>query len=535
MTSPQSNIKQLTNVSYDDIPYTNYSFPYTSPEHLRTIGLVFGMTPPAIETARMLDIGCAAGTNMFNFAENYPNSYSLGIDLSKVQIDNGNAIIKELGLTNIELKAMSVTDLDESVGKFDYIICHGVFSWVPDSVRHKILEISKKLLTPNGMLFISYNTLPGWNMQKNIRDMMLFHANGFSNARDQFQQAKLFLDFVNESLEGTNTPYAKFLQEETKSLSGNDESYLFHEYLGEENTAFYFSKFMEMAAANNLNYLGDANISTMYLGNIPAVAADKLQTISDIVRTEQYMDYISNRKFRTTILCHNNIPLNRTIDSNNLKDFYSVLAIVPAVLENTIDLTNEQETIGFHYNNSEQPIFSTASPIMKAIFYVYSENIGNPLSMQEVAKKAFDKIGKFELNSYITELSSIMAKLLLQGFIQLYSTKPAVMFNISKKPKISKLARYQAQHSSGKIEFVTNNNNSVVQLQLPEKFVAELLDGKNTIEQIKDKITEMLLKGQLIVSGPDGKITDESLFKQFAQQIVTTSLEKFRTNYLLIG
>lgn len=533
MTIP--NTGKPADITYDDIPYPSYPFPYTRPEHLRTIGQLFGMTPPAIETARVLDIGCAEGGNMVNFAETYPKSYSLGVDLSKVQIDNGNTIIKALGFTNIELKAMSITDLDESVGKFDYIICHGVFSWVPDFVKDKILEITKKLLSPNGILFISYNTLPGWNMQKSIRDMMLFHANTFTGARDKFQQAKLFLDFVNESLEGTTTPYAKFLQEETKFLSVQNESYLIHEYLGEENAPFYFSKFMDMAAAYNLNYLGDSNLSTMYLGNLPAKASEKLQAVNDIVRTEQYMDFINNRKFRTTILCHKDVPLNRNIELNKLKDFYTVFLIVPAVLENTIDLTNEKEIIGFHYNNSEQPILSTASPIMKAIFYVYFENIGNPLSMEEIAKKAFAKLGKFELNTYIQELSSIMAKLVLQGFIQLYSTKPATVVNISTKPKVSKLARYQAQHASTNIEFVTNHINSMVQLQLHEKFVLQLLDGKNTIEQIKNKITEIFIKGELIASGPDGKISDESLLKQFAQQIVATSLEKFRTNYLLVG
>ena len=99
----------------------------------------------------------------------------VGIDLSKVQIDAGLANIKALGLKNIELKHCSITDIDESFGKFDYIICHGVFSWVPEFVREKILEISNKNLIENGIAYISYNTLPGWNMVRTIREMMAYH------------------------------------------------------------------------------------------------------------------------------------------------------------------------------------------------------------------------------------------------------------------------------------------------------------------------------------------------------------------------
>lgn len=93
---------QTNNINYDDFLYETFPFTYTRPEYLRTIGLLFNMKPPAIDVARILELGCAENGNMIDFAESYPKSYSLGIDLSKVQIVNGMEIIKSLGLKNIE-------------------------------------------------------------------------------------------------------------------------------------------------------------------------------------------------------------------------------------------------------------------------------------------------------------------------------------------------------------------------------------------------------------------------------------------------
>ena len=138
------------------------------------------MTPPKIETSRVLELGCASGGNLIPHAVNYPKGQYVGVDLSKTQIDSGLEQVKSLGLKNIELKCCSITDIDESFGKFDYIICHGVISWVPDFVRDKIFEISSKNLSKNGIAYISYNTLPGWNMVRSIRDMMLYHAKDLS-------------------------------------------------------------------------------------------------------------------------------------------------------------------------------------------------------------------------------------------------------------------------------------------------------------------------------------------------------------------
>lgn len=531
--------QQTNKLSYDEVPYSPFTFGYTSPFHLKTIGKIFGLNTPPLETARVLDIGCGLGTNMLNFAEVYPKSHSIGVDLSKTQIELGQKTINELKLKNIELKALSILDLDESYGKFDYIVCHGVYSWVPEEVQNKILKVCNKLLNMNGIAFISYNTLPGWNMQKTIREMMMLHSNLFNTNQDKLQQAKLFLKFINDSLENSTTPYSSFLQNETKLLQAYTDSYVLHEYLGEINTGTYFHQFMDKAYKNHLNYLGDASLPSMFLGNLPAKASEKLQAIDNIIRTEQYMDFITNRKFRSTLLCHRETNINRNIGFDNLKDLYTSIDIRPVTPENQVDLTSEQENVSFYYDRLPEPFISTTSSIMKAILYVYSENIANPISFEQVAEKALKKLGKYKLNNFLVALEQHFVKFIFQGYLKIFSSKPHSITTISEKPKASELARYQAKyahfHNPNTVISITNRLNDMIGVEAYEKYVLEILDGKHNIGDIKASLLEKFTSKILTARNDKGEeISDPKLLKEFTDYIVSVTLEKFRINYLLV-
>ena len=88
----------------------------------------------------------------------------------------------QLGLTNVTLRHASITDVDESYGKFDYIIAHGVFSWIPTEVREKLLDICAKNMAPGGVAYVSYNTYPGWYLRGAAHDLMKFHTEGGGTA-----------------------------------------------------------------------------------------------------------------------------------------------------------------------------------------------------------------------------------------------------------------------------------------------------------------------------------------------------------------
>src|SRR4051794_543490 len=117
--------------SYHDIPYQSYPYVQSSPDRLATIALLRGLKPRPPERCRFLELGCAAGGNIIPLALTLPESTFLGIDLSAVQLAEGQEIINRLGLSNIELRRRHILDLEDSLGTFDFIVCHGVYSWVP--------------------------------------------------------------------------------------------------------------------------------------------------------------------------------------------------------------------------------------------------------------------------------------------------------------------------------------------------------------------------------------------------------------------
>ena len=128
---------------YDELPYNSQPFSRTHPLRLAGIARLFGHEAPAMARARVLELGCAAGGNIIPLAALYPEAQFLGVDLGRRQVADAQDRIARLGLTNIEIRCQSITDLPEDAGAFDYIISHGVYSWVPAAVREALLEVPR--------------------------------------------------------------------------------------------------------------------------------------------------------------------------------------------------------------------------------------------------------------------------------------------------------------------------------------------------------------------------------------------------------
>jgi methyltransferase-like protein/cyclopropane fatty-acyl-phospholipid synthase-like methyltransferase len=527
-----SNIELLSSVNtYDELPYESYPYAQSHPYYLMTLGTLFGMKPPAVETAKVLELGCAGGGNLIPHAVNYPKAHFVGIDLSKVQIDEANQHVNSLGLKNIEFHNCSITDIEEKFGKFDYIICHGVISWVPEFVRDKIFAIVENNLTENGIAYISYNTLPGWNMIRTIRDMMLYHSLMFNNIQEKVSQARLLLDFIKDSLEGSNSPYAEVLKAEAALLSTKSDHYLRHDHLEEDNKQYYFHEFIDQARKHNLQYLSDCNISTMYLGNMPPKVVEKLQSINDIVRTEQYMDFITNRRFRATLLCHNSVRLNRAINNEDIKKFNVTFNLVPEKSITEIDINNSLESIKFFYNGNKDSSLSTSSPIMKALLYSFAENINNPLSFDKLCTLANKKLKSNMIAEVKNEFLNNAMKLVLQGYIQitLQKTREEVKFD---KPKVSKMVSHQVCNTNNM--WVTNLKHEVIGINLFEKVAFRYMDGTNDKDKIIDSIVQHISNGELTISKDGVKLEDPQEIKNEINSFYDSMVHKAVSSNLLV-
>ena len=200
MSDIQNDIKR----SYDELTYTSKAFPQCSPLRLEACAALLGIEPASSQNARILEIGCSFGGNLIPFALHNPNAKLVGIDLSEEQIRRGCEILSEIGIKNLTLVQKDICEFsaaDVGVQKFDYIIAHGVYSWVPGFVKEAILRVVKENLSQNGVAFISYNTYPGWKVKDILRDLMLLASKHEQSAQGRLKAAKEALKIYEKHLQ----------------------------------------------------------------------------------------------------------------------------------------------------------------------------------------------------------------------------------------------------------------------------------------------------------------------------------------------
>lgn len=289
--------------AYDQVPYDSHPNPQAHPARLATIATLMGLRPPDVRSCRVLELGCSSGGNLIPLAERLPGAAVIGIDGSARQIEMGRAAAAAVGLPNLTLLHRDILSLGPDLGTFDYIITHGVYSWVPPAVQEKILGACRELLAPNGVAYVSYNTLPGWRMRGIIRDVMLYRARGAGSPQDRLSRARSLVDFLAKSVSKEDNPYGLLPRQELEGLERHGDHYLFHEHLEEYNEPLYFHQFVERAAAHRLQYLGEADFGAMALQGLSGHVEAVLRGVAaDPIELEQYSDFVRNRTFRQALL-----------------------------------------------------------------------------------------------------------------------------------------------------------------------------------------------------------------------------------------
>jgi methyltransferase-like protein/SAM-dependent methyltransferase len=466
--------------SYDAVPYNSYPFPRTHPDHLAAVATLFGMKPAPIDRCRVLELGCAAGGNLIPMALTLPGSRFVGVDLSARQIANGRKLVRELALDNIDLRHLNILDVGQDFGSFDYIVCHGVYSWAPGPVRDKVLEVCAQNLAPRGVAFVSYNTYPGWHMNGAIRDMLCFHARRFARPEDRARQARALLDFLAEAAAPEQNAYSRLLEEGLEVFARVDDSYLLHEYLEEVNEPIYFHQFVERAARHGLQYLAEAEVHTMAAWRFPArVAAAVARLSSNFIELEQFLDFVRNRKFRQTLLCHAGVTLGRHVGTERLSGLYVASALKPASPD--LDVRSNRED-HFHGPRGQGP--TTTDPLLKAALVHLAEHWPQAVPFAALAGAARARLGAGGADGD-QALGKSLLQLYSANLLELHTRSLPIVREAPERPRASPLARRQAV--AGPV--VTNLRHESVSLNAWQRQVLGLLDGSRDRAALLDQLT----------------------------------------------
>jgi methyltransferase-like protein/SAM-dependent methyltransferase len=531
VTSPLQTSPVTT---YDAIPYISHPYPHSHPERLAAIARLLSLHPPAVERCRVLELGCAAGNNLIPVAAAYPGSSFLGVDLSERQIAAGKATVEKLGLKNVALRYGNIMEVSAHDGKFDYIIVHGIYSWVPREVQDQILLICKQNLTANGVAYVSYNVLPGWRMRGMIRDMMLYHIQRFSDPRQKLQQARALLEFLVKSVPTDNNPYGLFLKSELELLSQQTDNYLFHDHLEENNHPIYFHEFVTRATGQGLRYLGDSDLRTMVTRDLHPDAQKLLATSLSQIETEQYMDFLRNRMFRMSLLVHDDQRHNLNIDNQVIHEFHLASQLRPA--DNARDL-NSNEPAEFVSDTGDKATVSI--PLVKAALSVLAEVWPRRLPFRELLELAAARLGSKLPNDAagLTRLIDIVGGPLLLlhtglpfGTLEVALGPLDVAAQAGEKPLAPALARLQS--ASGP---VTNVRHRLIQLDDFGRQFLQLLDGTRDRRQILDALHEKVARQEFLIHDNGVLVTDAARIRQILEQQLTVVLRTLAKNSLLVG
>ncbi len=299
---------------YDLLPYPSMPITRTQPAHLAALAALFGMSAPIVGRARVLELGCAAGGNIIPLAAQFQSAQFVGIDLAARHIDDGRRRIAAYGLDNISLQRADLASFVPGQ-PFDYVICHGVFSWVPRPVQDAILRICRDALTPNGLATISYNVLPGWHLRAVVRDICLHYAGADGAPQHRVARARAALEQIAEASPG-DQPYGVLLRAEASRLRHMPAAYILGEFLAPDNAPCTVQDFIGRAGRNGLDYLCEADLSASVPQVLDPVLPDCLAPLgSSRTVTEQRIDLLTGRPFRCSVLVRQQAAIRHPLPS----------------------------------------------------------------------------------------------------------------------------------------------------------------------------------------------------------------------------
>ena len=422
---------------YDRVLYPNTPFRQTHPERLASLAILFGMDPAPVRSCRVLEVGGGDGANLIPMAYECPGAQFLGIDASAAATRAGNQEIEALGLTNIRLQHMDILDAGPEIGQFDYVIAHGFYSWVPEPAREKLMELAQSVLAPQGVAYISYNTLPGGHIRYMFRDMMQFHVGAQTDFEARIGGARQMVQWFQscQPKEGKGS----LLRSQVESVMERTPQVLFHDELNPFYYSVYFQDFVGHAARFGLQFLCEANYFDTQPNKLPqdvVAEIDRLAKGDRIVR-EQYFDFMKCRMFRQTLLCRQDIVLPPEPLPDRLALLRASSTAKPVSRKPDLRPGVAEEFRGWQGTG-----ITAAHPLTKAVMFLLSEAWPQSVPVSDLPVAAALLTGE---PPDAEGVRRILMSVYSAGVIDLHTQPRYCVAGVSEFPRASDLARSLAR------------------------------------------------------------------------------------------
>lgn len=510
---------------YDQIPYQGRPCSESHPSRLGAIATLLGMVPPPVATARVLELACGDGANLLAIAESLPQARCVGIDLSARHIAQAQTLQRSLGLTNVEFRQGDIMHLGPDLGEFDYIVAHGLYSWVPRPVQDRLLALCKRLLHPNGVAFVSYNLFPGWRIQSILRDFMVFHTRDLGTPQQWIAGAREALDILiamgthaqMESAQFVGN-YARVFKRHIDSLGPAGDSLLLYDSLASVNTPTYFAKFTEHAAQFKLQFLAEADFRLSLPESLPEPVLQLLgSSIGSQVDLEQYVDFFKMRMFRHSLLVHAERELPDSLDVAQVMRLYVASS---AHAKGVVD-PKSAEAVDFTTDNEQT--LSTNHRLTKAAMLQLYQQWPQAVAFPDLVAAARLRLQEGNPPSAATESAALSSDVVTLGMnlvrafshgadlLALHAVAPAVANTIPERPRTSGFARVQAKTSRE----VTTLFHQNALLPRVTALLVPMLDGQRTQAELVAGLHKLVETAQVeileLAEFVDAEVDEDSL------------------------
>lgn len=456
---------------YNDILYPTHVYPETHPDMLARTAVLFGMDPPPVDRCRVLEIACGDGGNIIPMGFELPNSEFVGIDSASIPIQNAQRVIEQSGARNVTVRALDLMEIAHDFGTFDYIIAHGIYSWVPEKVQEKILAICRDHLSSRGVAFISFNTGPAGRIRQLTRDMMMFHLQAAGIDADPVREGREFLQTLVD-LADENNVWKAVLEKEAVRLSKRPDSVTFHDELGAGYSPIYFSDFAAAAGRHGLQFLSEVNLADAMEPPKKPEAAEALDRLAqgDVIKYQQYLDFLVFRGFRRTLLCHREIPLER---DRFLERVQTLLVASP------LSKSSVEPDGGVVFTKRRGPAsVTTNNPIVSLALERLETDWPRAMHFRKLAQEIVAKVPPRLQEEAPMALAQALLKLAANKLVDLRTYQAPVAESVGERPMATSLARLQA----GQATPITTLLHTQVDISdAQSRRLLQLLDGTRTL------------------------------------------------------
>jgi SAM-dependent methyltransferase len=499
----------MSEPSYEDVPYEGSSIAATAPAALALTSRAHGGPRPSLSGARVLELGCGDGANLLALAFHHREQSFVGIDASAAAIAAAERDARELELANVRFECADVGAL-ELEGPFDFVIAHGLYSWIDASRRAALRRLVRRVLAPSGLAYVSFNAQPGWGVRGRVRDVL-------ARASLDVDAARARAAGLRGILGEPGYPWAGLLAHELDRASEASEAYLAHEYLAAHNDAFWLGELTRDFASEGLRYVGDALFDRPEGYVSPELRQAVAELAHDPIEREELIDLLAYRQLRAAVLCRDDAPTSPPLDASIIDEVW-IASSVRAVSE-PFDLAPDAEEPFVGPRGTE---VRARAPLAKMGLLLLASRYPEGFRLDALCAEAEAALRRYGMRAGPDERDILRGGLfaLWQRMeLELRMEDAALRTTPGPRPLASALTRHEAVRG----RHLTTPTHVALPIEPLERAIVAELDGTRTVPELVDALVASVEAGRVELEGaPSGAARLAPLLAERIEPTLTT-------------